>query len=370
MFFRQIIGNKALISELLQQKKTGRIPHAQLFLGADGSESFALAWAYLQYLNCENPSTEDSCGVCALCRGYQKLEHPDLYLSFPIPQDSQHKVSGSFSHVFKGLFSKNPYANLRIWNETLDNAKKQSMISVHESAEILTQLQLTAFGAKYKAVLMWLPEKLNQAAANKLLKIIEEPTDFTLFIFVGQQKEEILPTILSRLQVLTVKNPSLEEILSYVQAQNKSLEEAKSIVEIAQGNVLAVFTLLSPDEKSVLYFNQFSIWMRLCFKKDIRKILAWVEENAALGREIHKELFQYSLHLVQQTIWQNYLGKVQLLGPEKEFSHKFSPYVNPDNLLEMVDVLEKAYIDIERNAHAKILFLDVSFQLFKLFKRN
>lgn len=338
MFFHQIENQKENITQLKYQKKTGKIPHAQLFDGTANDAGFALAWAYSRYLNCLDATEYDSCGNCEICKFYNHLTHPDLYLSFPIPQDQNHKISASYLSEFRALMLENPYTNIHAWHQKLDLQQKSSSIGVQESQEILNHAQLTSFNATYKTIILWLPEHLHPSAGNKLLKIVEEPPKNTIFIAITQAKDQVLGTLLSRLQPIKI------------------------------------FSTAENSFDSTLYFDFFSHWMRLCFKKDVPALLDWVEQQAAKGRMMHKAFLEYALQFLQQILHQHYVEKNLNLDKnseeEKIFIYNISPYLTPDILLRIYEILEQSYRDIERNANAKILWMDTSLQIFQCFKKK
>lgn len=365
MFFKDLLGNQELIAQLIGQVERGEIPHAQLFCGQENDESFALAWAFARFVNCQK-RTHDSCGACQHCRLFSNLTHPDFLLSFPIPQENKQNTSASLMSEFRALVLENPYISLEKWNETLNNQKKQALISVHESAFLLEQLQLTHFSAPYKIVLMWLPEKLNTAAANKLLKIIEEPSPSKLFLLVSHEPKVILPTILSRLQSHVLQKIPADILEKWLIQNHPQLNDPALLIQNAQGSRGKLLELLSENTPKQL--PTFIQWMRICFKKDMFSILPFVDELAASGRENQKLLLEYALEMLHKILQWNYLEKKIANAEEMDFIIKFAPYVSAQILPDLQMLFEKALADIVRNAHPKILFLDLSFGLFKLFK--
>ena len=371
MKFSQVIGHTALKKRLIQSVSDNRVSHAQLFLGPTGRGSLALALAYAQYIACENKHNSDSCGTCNACIKYNKYVHPDLHFAYPVPLNKEKGIKSSTDLIknWREQLSDNPYLSVNDWYDSLDAENKQPTIGVEESAEILRKLTLKSYESEYKVMIIWPLDTMNATAANKLLKILEEPPEKTLFLLVCENEEQLLRTVLSRTQLVKIHridDNSLTQAL--IEQQGVSTEQAAGIVQLAEGNYRAAQLLVSESEqvdRNLLFFQN---WMRACLKFDPIKITALTTEFAALGREQQKILLQYCLHLVRECLMLNY--KIpqleQTLPKEKEFLAKFAPFIHSGNCLQFTDELNRAYNNIVRNAAAKLLFVDISFKFNEL----
>lgn len=370
MQFREIVGQDQIKSRLIETVQSGRISHAQLFLGPEGSGSLALAVAYAQYISCENPGPQDSCGECASCRKYQKLIHPDLHFSYPFFAKHKEDTSQTFIAEWREAFLGNPYLGLEAWRNSLDAENKQANINIAECHQILQKLSLKPFEGEYKVLIMWLPEYLDKEG-NTLLKIIEEPPHKTLFLLVAQNQEQILSTILSRTQL--VKVPALPDqvVATYLLEQGVSPEKAKQIAFLSDGNLQTAQNLLKDLEND--NFQLFTDWMRICFGDKGNAMIDFVETIAKSGRENQKAFLRYGIHFLRECllILSGASDLVRLPEAEQVVAINFAQKVLSLAKAEaIVAELEKAHYHIERNANPKILFLDVSLQFVKILKFN
>lgn len=371
MLFKEVVGQAAVKQRLVQSVKDNRVSHAQLFLGPDGSGNLALAIAYAQYLACTNRQTADSCGECPSCIKYAKLVHPDLHFSFPITTSKDTKVSTVLLPEWREAITENPYMNLFQWYEFLEVENKQGIIGVEESAEILRKLSLMAYESEFKTMIIWMPEKMNTAAANKLLKILEEPPDKTLFILVTESEDQLLRTIISRTQLVKVNKLADSEIKAALVEKHQLAEsEAARIAYLADGNYNHALALIKETESGNFNFNSFTEWMRLCFRNDVLKITNWTTEMASIGRERQKNFLSYGLNAFRESLIMNYAGQsiVRIEGEELEFIKKFAPFINENNCEALIAAFERSILHIGRNANPKILFLDLSLKCMELLK--
>lgn len=375
MLFKEIIGQQAIKQRLIKSVKENRVSHAQLFLGPEGSGNLALAVAYIQYLYCDNRTEEDACGTCPACIKINKLIHPDLHFLYPqVVKKDDEKVRQSFLANWREAFSENPYLNLNQWYEKMGIENKQGSISVEDSAEILRKLSLKTYESEYKAVVIWMPEKIHPTAANKMLKILEEPPSKTLFLLVAENQDQLLPTVLSRTQLIKINKLTDEDILNTLLNQHAApYQQAKNIVHLADGNYNEALSLLHQEnDENYIGTESFIKWMRMCFsyQKKVGELVSWCEEisKKEVGREKQKNFLQYALHLIRECLLTNYADSalVKLDEQEKEFAQKFAPFVHHGNYEQFVKELNDAYFHIERNAYPKILFLDLSFKIGKL----
>ena len=377
MLFRNIIGQEAVKKRLIQSVMDNRVSHAQLFLGPEGSGKLALAIAYAQYISCLNKSNEDSCGVCSSCIKYNKLAHPDLHFVFPVNTSSLVEagkdglICDFFLKFWRESILQNPYFNLNQWYENIGIENKQGVISAKESNEIVKKLALKTYESEYKVMIIWMPEKMNGSASNKLLKILEEPPEKTLFILVSENQEFLLPTVLSRTQLVKIPKLSDLEITSaLVKEKQISQERAIDVAFLCEGNYNEAVKLFDENESEKLYSSKFIQWMRLSYTVKVLDIMDWVEGIAVLGREKQKGFLNYAIRMIRESMMLNYADKsmVKLNGEMLDFLSKFAPFIHGANCLQINDEFNKAIEHVERNANPKILFLDLSFKLMKLLK--
>jgi DNA polymerase III subunit delta' len=369
VLFSEIIGQKAAKDRLIRSVKEGRISHAQLFLGPQGSGSLALAVAYAQYISCGNKQENDSCGTCSSCVKYNKLIHPDLHFVYPVALSKDVRVSTDKASEWRQTFLENPYITLFNWFESLDAENKQAVIGVEESGEILRKLSLTTYEAEYKIMIIWQAEKMNQAAANKLLKILEEPPDKTLFLLVCESEDQLLRTIVSRTQLIKIPRISDEDMMKALMEHNGlSAEAAEKTAHLSDGNYSEALLLLNENENAAQNLASFQKLMRASLKFDPKQVLAWIDEVSDAGRERQKNFLTYSLHIIRESVVLNYgdAALVKLGADEQDFVKKFAPFIHGANIARFIEELDKAYFHMERNANVKILFMDLAFKFNEL----
>lgn len=375
MFFRDVIGQEEIKRRLIRTVKDNRISHAQLFSGPEGSGSLALALAYAQYISCEDRTEEDSCGKCPSCNKYMKYIHPDLHFVFPVNTTEKVKkdgpVSDDFIFAWREMLLKNPYTTIFQWYEYIGIENKQGIINRNESAEIVRKLNLKSFESEHKVMIIWMPEKMHPTAANKLLKIIEEPLGNTIFLLITESPEQIIPTILSRTQI--IKIPGIDEgsLLEALKKQFQlSDEELQNAARLSEGSYNKAIEYIQRNEETDLNFDRFSKIMRLTYTRDFTGIFNWVEEMASTGREKQKNFLIYALRLVRENYLMNIGNRnlVRLSAKEKEFSEKFSAFIHHKNAPQMAEEFNKACIHIEANAYDRIIFLDLALKLVKLIR--
>ncbi|PLX17069.1 MAG: DNA polymerase III subunit delta [Marinilabiliales bacterium] len=375
MQFKEVVGHQNIKEKLLKTIKENRVSHAQLFLGPEGSGNLALAIAYAQFISCENKQENDSCGVCSSCLKFKKLIHPDLHFVYPVSTSktvSKDPVSDDYISSWREAIIENPYINQNKWYQIIDVENKQGIISKNESYEILKKLNLKTFEAEYKIMIIWLPEKMNAFAANKLLKLIEEPPAKTLFLLVSENSEQILATILSRTQLIKIPkidNNSMHNALCDI--FGLAPEKAKDIVHLAYGNYFQAQNLINSTEEDNFNFEQFTLLMRLSYQRKIIEVIDWVDEIARIGREKQKNFLAYAIRLVRENFMLNIQNReiVYLTQKEMEFSEKFSQFINSENVNQLYEALNRAHADIEMNAYNKIVFLDLGLKIIKLIRK-
>lgn len=375
MQFKEIVGHSEVKKRLIATVNEGRISHAQLFLGGEGSGNLPMAIAYAQYIACENKSDNDSCGNCSSCIKFEKLAHPDLHFVFPVATNKSIKkdpVSSKFINEWRELvIEKKGYFTLPDLQEKLATENKQLIIPKDESVEILKTLSLKTYEAEYKTMIIWYPEKFNISSANKLLKILEEPPNKTLFILVAHDSEQIIPTILSRTQLVKVDKIKDADLISVLTDKfNLTENQATSITSFADGNFVTAQKIIEESSAEEFFYSHFTKWMRMGFVADVPGLINFSEESSKLGREKQKQFLSYSLHIFRESLIQNFgdtsLNRVS--SNENKFLEKFAPFIHGANCIEIIELFNDAIYHIERNANPKILFLDVSLKLTKLLR--
>lgn len=369
MLFNDIAGQQVVKSKLIRSVNEGRISHAQLFLGPQGSGSLALAVAYAQYITCENKQAEDSCSECASCVKYNKLVHPDLHFVYPIALSKDVRVSSHKAMEWREAFLDNPYITLFGWFETLEAENKQAVIGADESAEILRKLSLTTYEAEYKIIIIWQAEKMNPSAANKLLKILEEPPEKTLFLLVCENEDQLLRTIVSRTQLVKINKIDDGELLNtLVEQHGLDRDTAENICRLSDGNYAEALSLINENENAGQNLASFQNLMRASIKFDPKAVMTWIDEIATAGRERQKNFLLYALRIMRESLILNHGDEnlVKLGDEEIGFVKKFSPFIHKNNIERFIDELSSAHFHMERNANPKILFMDLAFKFNEL----
>ena len=382
MLFRDIIGQEEVKRQLRASVREGRIPHAQLFTGISGIGKLQLALAYAQYLNCPNRTEEDSCGVCPTCLQHQHLQHPDLHFAFPIVKTDAGDTCNDFLEPWRQMILSKHYFDLDDWHEALGVENKQSMIYEKESGEILRKLNLKAYGEGYKVMIIWQPEKMNATSANKLLKILEEPAPRTVFLMVSEHPEQLLSTILSRVQTIQVPRLETETIASELQRRGITGTQATDIARLANGSWLAALKKADETEENQQELRDFIALFRDAYTvgvlKDsqkkydsLKRLRQWSLDMAGIGREKQKHFLQYA----QQQVRENYIrnmGNAELnyqMKAERDFSVKFAPFIHDGNVEGIMNQLDLAERQIEQNGNAKMIFFDLCLQMIVLIKK-
>ncbi|GAB6013084.1 DNA polymerase III subunit delta' [Viscerimonas tarda] len=372
MFFKDIIGQNDIKSRLISSVNEGFVPHAQLFCGPEGVGKFPLALAYAQYLNCENRQSGDSCGKCPSCLKYEHLVHPDLHFVFPVVKKDKKEVCDDYIADWREFLHRNSYFSLGQWLSHIDAENAQGMIYARESEEIIRKLSLKIYEAKYKVVIIWLPEKMHESCANKLLKIIEEPTPNTVFLLVSDNPDNIIGTIQSRSQRVNIRGVNDEDIINALEGSyNITAEDAASVAHIARGSYLKAIETISLNEVHKRFFNLFVLMMRSSYAKNIKEIKNIGNELALIGRESQKEFLAYGQRMIREYFVSNLSqpDMVYLNNEEAQFGQKFAPFINERNILGFMDELALAERHIEQNVNAKMVFFDLCLKVTMLLKR-
>jgi DNA polymerase III subunit delta' len=380
MLFKDIPGLETLKSTLIHSVEANHVAHAQLFHGGVGSANLALAWAYATYINCENRSVAvvsgdtdnggaDACGQCASCVKMAKMVHPDIHHIFPTP--SAKETILELLPTWRKFLIESPYRTLTDWLDfTGITGNKQGIIPIKEGHNIIQKISLKAFEAEYKILIIWQPELMNIESANSLLKILEEPPAKTLFILVCNDTNKLLTTILSRTQRIVIPNFTDENIASYlIEKQGVNSEKAKQIAYLSEGNMAKALSMTTEEEQD--QHNWFAMWMREAYKPNLPALIKLADEYDTFSKEYQKGMMEYGLNVFRDLLlWKNGAeALVRLAGKELEFVQNFSKVVKIEAIEQITNELSKTFYYLERNGRAKILHLDLSLTIAKLFKK-
>ncbi len=381
MLFQEILGLLHIKKHLAASADSGRIPHAQLFVGPEGSGTLPMAIAYAQYVICGNQNGENL-GENTTCNlKFDSISHPDLHCAFPVANSDKvksHAVSDHYMQEWRQFIKEQPYGNLFDWYRLIGIEKKQGQIGVDEAMDIVKKLSLKSYEGGYKVMLIWMADKMNIAAANKLLKLIEEPPNKTIFILIAEDEEQLLQTIRSRCQILHFPPLSEEAIADGLVMKGLNRAEALRVAHEANGNFNKAVDLMNRDSEDLVFEKWFVQWVRSAFKAKgnkaaIHELILWSEELAATGRETQKKFLHYCIAVIRQALLINFNARelafmqIHVEGFELE---KFAPFVHENNILDITHELENAVYHVERNGNSKIIFTDLSIKLTRLLHKK
>ncbi|TXD49775.1 ATP-binding protein [Polaribacter sp. IC073] len=369
MLFNQIIGQEHIKNHLQVSAENGRIPHAQLFVGKEGSGTLPMAIAYAQFLLCNSSDNADACNLKC-----DKLQHPDLHFAFPVTTNDavkKHAVSNLFLEDWRDFVKNQSYGSLFNWLQFIGVENKQGNIGVDEAEAVVKKLQLKSYEGGFKVMIIWMAEKMNIAAANKLLKLIEEPPNKTVFILITENEEQIINTIKSRCQALHFPVLSENDIANaLIERESASENEAAKIAHQAEGNYNKAVHLLHNDSSDLVFEEWFIAWIRTAFRAKgdasvVQQLIEWSETIAKTGRETQKRFLEYCLQFFRQALLLNYKSdNLVFMETKTGFNlSKFAPFVHSGNILDIEKELNDAMYHIERNGNAKIILLDLSMKL-------
>ena len=371
MLFGDIQGNINIKEQLIRSVKNNRIAHAQLFVGNEGNAKLSLALAYAQYINCKQRSKNDSCNKCHSCLMYNTLSHPDLHLIFPVLKINNIKnpISDNFIQEWKEIVIENPYLSISNWYQKLGSENKQGLIYVNEAEKIQHKIALKNHESEYRIILIWMPEKMNLDTANKLLKLFEEPSEGTVFLMITENQEELLPTILSRMQRIKIRKFNNQEVCNYLKEKMLIEEEfAQQIAKSVNGNIN--LAIQKTQEKEDVLLKEFQKWMQICYMFNLRDLAEWTEEFAKKGRENQKLFLNYSLKIIRKAFLMNFSNE-KLSKSEREdikFIKNFSLFIHEHNSIDIFKKIDNTIKNISRNSNPKIIFYELSLQLNHLLK--
>ncbi|RDY59815.1 ATP-binding protein [Flagellimonas nanhaiensis] len=377
MLFKNVLGLEHIKNHLVTTAETGRVAHAQLFVGPEGSGILPMAVAYAQYLLCGNSSGEnegDNVDCNAKCNS---LTHPDLHFAFPVSNSDKvksHAVSDNYLEEWRHFVKEQPYGNLFDWYRYIGIEKKQGQIGVDEAQDIVKKLSLKSYEGGYKVLILWMAEKMNISSANKLLKLIEEPPPKTVLLLLAEEEEQIINTIRSRCQILHFPPLSEQDISAALVERGVKTSEAHAMAQEANGNFNKALDLLNKDSEDLVFERWFVQWVRSAFKAKgnkgaVQELILWSDEVAKTGREVQKQFLNYCLAMMRQALLLNYkaeelvYARIHLEGFDLK---KFAPFVHENNIEDIVEELETAIFHVERNGNSKLIFTDLSIKLTRL----
>ena len=378
MKFQEVIGQGEAKQRLVKLVEEGRVPHAMLFTGPKGCGKMAMAMAFASYLLCANRHDGDSCGTCQQCIMLRKWAHPDLHFTYPVIKQSgttsdYKPVSDDFSKEWHDLLADGPYFTIEQWLLAMGTTTQQAIMTVKEADAISHKLSLRSSQGGYKVSLIWLPERMREDTANKLLKMIEEPPSQTVFILVSENPAALLETIRSRTQLFGMHRIAIEDIeLALVQKRGIDEEPAKKLARFAEGSWLKALDALDAESENREFLTDFISLNRLSFSRDVKGLAKWSQDVTKYGREKQKRMLAFFLRMTRESFMYNFhIPQLTYLTTQEEnFVKKFAPFMNENNVMEMAEVFSEAIRDIGQNANARIVFFDVALQSTKLIRNK
>ena len=366
MNWSEVIGQKEAKERLMQMVEENRLPHAMMLCGPQGAGKMALAMAFACQLLDDGKVTSKAM--------LDKLEHPDLHFTYPtikLPSmSSDHKpVSDDFAKEWHELIMEGPYFTMDQWMQAMGGENQQAIITAGESDNLVRKLSLKSSQGGYKVSIIWLPERMNIECANKLLKLIEEPPQQTVFIMVCEEPDKLLETIRSRVQRIDVRkidNESVEKAL--MEHRGISADVAYRIARLSNGSWLKALDELQVGTENELFLDLFISLMRLAYQRKIKDLRKWSEVMAGFGREKQKRWLSYFLKMVRENFMYNFQQEelVYMTQKEEDFARNFARFVNEGNILPVSELANRAIRDIGQNANAKIVFFDFALQMIVL----
>lgn len=382
MQFSSILGQHHIKNQLIKSADSGRIPHAQLFVGPEGCGTLSMAIAYAQYILCNNSSGENNNGNESCNLKFNHVAHPDLHFAYPTVSTEEVKSkpkSTDFIVDWRSFLQQNPYASLMDWYSFLGVQNKQGEIRVEDAHDILKSLALKSYEGGYKIMIIWMADKLNTSAANKILKLLEEPPEKTVFILITENEEAILSTIRSRCQAIHFNAIKEQEITqALIESHQLDPKVAQNLAHQAQGNYNKALHLLHQDADDLAFDEWFVVWVRAAFKAKgnataIHDLIQWSEQIAQLGRERQKKFLEYCIEMFRQALLLNYQAdSLVYVNPkvDKFKMENFAPFIHGNNINDIFQQLSDALYHIERNGNAKIILTDLSIQLTRLLHKK
>jgi DNA polymerase-3 subunit delta' len=372
MKFKEVIGQEEAQQRLIQMVSEGRVPHAMMFCGPSGCGKMALALAFASYLLCKNSEgTDDSCGTCQQCAMLRSWSHPDLLFTYPVIKPSgssaDHKtISDDYAREWREMLSEGPYFSMDQWLEKMKAGNQQALIYVAESEVLIRKLSMKSSQGGYKVNIIWLPERMREDCANKMLKIIEEPPQQTVFLMVCEEPERLLETIRSRVQRIDIKRIETQSIEKAL-VERRAIDEvmAHQIARASNGDWLKALEELDASNENHQFLDLFILLMRQAYMRNVKDLKVWSESVAALGRERQKRMLVYFQHLVRENFMYNFGNPelVYMTTAESNFAKNFARFINEANVIEINDIFATALRDIGQNGNPKMVFYDVALKM-------
>lgn len=373
MRFSEVVGQETVKLQLHRMIAENRVPHALLFAGREGCGKLPMALALASRLLCQHPTPDgEPCGECPACKMSHKLAHPDLHFVFPVFKpagQSSPAVSDMFLKEWRSQINESPYFSRQTWLKRIGVENQQSLINVAEANNVITKLATVSSQGGYRVIVMWLAEQMNQEAANKLLKILEEPPSQTVFILTADQPERLLTTILSRTQCIDFRPLRAEEISAALQAQNGlQPEDARLVARASGGNFIKALEQVTNSADEAQFFDLFVLFMRLCYMRKIKDLHEWSQQLAGWGREKQKAFLEYAQRLVRENFIYNFHNPQlnYMTRQESDFAVRFARFINERNVIGIMEEISAAQRDIEQNVNPRMVFFDFSLKMIVL----
>lgn len=368
MRFKDIPGLSEIKRKLIQSVQSSKMAHAQLFSGKEGALNLPLAIAYATYIQCTDRKPDDACGECAACSKNLKYIHPDLHFVFPLSNINNDKDADRFkaeiTKSWRAFLIDQPFGKLDDWTNFYGGENKQALISREESRSIIKALSLKSFESPYKVMIIWQPEYMHSAAANGILKILEEPPQNTFFLLVTNTADRLLPTILSRTQLIQVPLLTDKDLEDYLKNEAKTAEtDRRGIIQLADGDLNLALRLSENDEN----INQdlFVDWMRACFKKSYGDLVRMADEFHQLDKLNQRNMLYYSMSMMRESLLcmagSTAINRTQ--GNEMKFIQDFSKVLDVMKIEKANRIMSDASYYLDRNGSPKMIFLNLSLQL-------
>ncbi len=378
MTFDEVIGQEDAKLRLRALVEEDRVPHALMFCGPSGSGKLALALAFASYLLCQRRHDGDSCGSCPQCAMVRKWAHPDLHFTFPVIKASDSSadykpVSDDFSREWHEQLSEGPYFTIDQWLQLMNAANQQAIITVKESDEISRKLSLKSSQGGFKISLIWLPERMNEQCANKLLKLIEEPPAQTVFLLVSEEPGQLLETIRSRTQRFDIRGINTADIQeALINRRGIDADAAQRIARVAEGSWTKALQILDGDNESHEFLNLYIRINRMAVARDIAGMRDWSEDCTKQGREKQRRMLRYFHRMIREGFMYNFhQAELSYLTLEEEnFIKKQAPFINEDNVIILSELMDECIRDIGQNANSKMVFFDLALQLTRLIRKR
>ena len=374
MNWNEVIGQKDICQQLEQRIEEGKVPHAILLCGPRGCGKMAVAMAMASHLITSTHTTDKQQQEAML----REWNHPDLTFSYPtikLPSmSSEHKpVSNDFAKDWSTFIQQGPYFSIEQWMTQIGAANQQAIITAGESDELTRKLSLKSSQGGYKVAIIWMAERMNQECANKILKILEEPPQQTVFILVSEEPDKLLETIRSRTQRIVLPQIQEEDIReALISRRGLDEEVARRIARIAHGNWLKALETLDSDSENRQFFDMFTTLMRLAYMRNIKELKHWTDNIYTFGREKQRRFLSYMTNMIRENFVYNFhIPELNYMTQEEEnFSKNFAKFINESNVIEFSEMIERARRDIGQNANAKVVFYDLALQTIVLILRK